>query len=985
MRKIILINLLFLYSTSFLFAQGAEMYCQVGSTSVLLGNSIEVKVKFYWTYPNSVNNPTYSPDVYLRLYKQGESYENGDSPIAYLPNFNIPNTSSPNWNGVWYSTYVTIPANIPQGYYHIRASKSNWPGNSSVRHDYSQSFAVTAPAPTMNNPHIYSNSITNNSLNVYTLRQSFTNQYGYNFRLFTADGQTQVGWYDVVDQVNVNPVAHFSGLDAETEYCVKVRACNFIGNCTAYTTCFNFTTLPLLSNTPTNLNANVISGNKINLAWTDNNTDETFFEIERSTDANSNFALIATVNQDVTSYSDLGLDINTTYYYRVRAGNDNGHSQYSNIADGTTLPSFAYYKNIAFYQQGVTPNPTNPNNYLNQDLPIRFKVKVKNELAQNLSALTGTITSTTAGVSITNANVSFSTMLSGDQTWSTNEFEITVDPSVANGTNLEFELSCNDPLANGGPWTSSFSFPIAPLQTGTVVLVDNQGDNDGIPEPGENDIILQPKIDNISTQIFENVRGILSDANGFLNITQDNYLYNVVSSVPQPVNPGDTDIEPSLPFKFNYPTNEAFQELNFNLELQANLNNASGTLLKWQTTFTENDGVEPPPSLVSTNPTDNATDVAIDTDLTLTFNKAITAVSGKNIYLYKNNSLDQTIATTDAMVSINNEVVTINLSTDLDGGAAYYIITDVGAFIDANSLEFAGILTPTEWNFTTVQSNPPNAPVITATAISDSEIEITWSAVTDADTYNVYSCDETVIYATGLTSTNYTATGLTGETQYDFIVKAANGAGLSVASNCANDTTFCAVPWTSADIVTQGGIVTAYGIVTIDGQPVTAFDKVGAFVGTELRAIGDVAMYNGDAYTTLAIESSGTETISFKVWDQSECQLVSVTFTVDASPTDVVGLPPNYLPIAGDTTTSITDNLITTISVYPNPTNDIIYIDNKDNLKIQKITMYNLLGKQVLQVRDNTNQISTKNLTTGIYFINIQTEKGTLIKKIMKK
>ena len=58
---------------------------------------------------------------------------------------------------------------------------------------------------------------------------------------------------------------------------------------------------------PANLTASAVSGSQINLAWTDGSTNELGFKIERCTGAGcSNFAQVATVGANVTSYSNTG-------------------------------------------------------------------------------------------------------------------------------------------------------------------------------------------------------------------------------------------------------------------------------------------------------------------------------------------------------------------------------------------------------------------------------------------------------------------------------------------------------------------------------------------------------------------------------------------------------------------------------------------------------------------------------------------------------
>jgi len=90
---------------------------------------------------------------------------------------------------------------------------------------------------------------------------------------------------------------------------------------------------------PSSLVASAVSSSQIDLNWVDNASDETNYEVERSLD-DVNFSLVPPpLGANVTSYSDSGLAASTAYFYRVRATNANGASDYSNIASATTQSS----------------------------------------------------------------------------------------------------------------------------------------------------------------------------------------------------------------------------------------------------------------------------------------------------------------------------------------------------------------------------------------------------------------------------------------------------------------------------------------------------------------------------------------------------------------------------------------------------------------------------------------------------------------------
>ena len=97
------------------------------------------------------------------------------------------------------------------------------------------------------------------------------------------------------------------------------------------------TTVTTVPFPPTDLTATLVSTTQVNLAWMDKSTNEVGFKVERKT-ATTNFALIATLGADITSYNDNGLTPNTAYTYRVFSYNSVGASPtYSNEVTITTI------------------------------------------------------------------------------------------------------------------------------------------------------------------------------------------------------------------------------------------------------------------------------------------------------------------------------------------------------------------------------------------------------------------------------------------------------------------------------------------------------------------------------------------------------------------------------------------------------------------------------------------------------------------------
>lgn len=123
-------------------------------------------------------------------------------------------------------------------------------------------------------------------------------------------------------------------LKSATKYWYRVRAKNASG-ASAYSNTANATTQQVAPNAPSNLTATAASTSQIDLKWTDNASNETGYQVERSPNGTT-FTKIADLGANATAYQNTGLAPATDYYYRVRAVNAAGASAYSNTGPAKT-------------------------------------------------------------------------------------------------------------------------------------------------------------------------------------------------------------------------------------------------------------------------------------------------------------------------------------------------------------------------------------------------------------------------------------------------------------------------------------------------------------------------------------------------------------------------------------------------------------------------------------------------------------------------
>lgn len=90
--------------------------------------------------------------------------------------------------------------------------------------------------------------------------------------------------------------------------------------------------------------------------------------------------------------------------------------------------------------------------------------------------------------------------------------------------------------------------------------------------------------------------------------------------------------------------------------------------------------------------------------------------------------------------------------------------------------------------------------------------------------------------------------------------------------------------------------------------------------------------------------------------------------------------------VAEGTPTGIKDNDLNNISIYPNPTNNIVYVNLTNIENLETITLRDVTGRIIAQNGNpnGTVQFDLSNEANGVYFINIESENGFVTKKVVK-
>ncbi|MFA6618122.1 MAG: T9SS type A sorting domain-containing protein [Candidatus Neomarinimicrobiota bacterium] len=278
-----------------------------------------------------------------------------------------------------------------------------------------------------------------------------------------------------------------------------------------------------------------------------------------------------------------------------------GESQESDGYFSISIPPISFREFDLYDQCEFSEN--NPLNVLGRDIPIRLKVKVKNNLTQNLLSASGTLSTSNPYINLSSSSSSYNNILVNSEEWSSEEFEFTISTNAPDEFVVDFDLTINDQIVTGGPWTGHFSLPIIldPFEIGLVLVdddsnPDSQGDNDDIIEPGEHAEII-PLLNNVSTNEYDNVEGKLFSLSeeieiwdvrsGASGVVYAKYPYNVISGSQETVSALQENIMPEQDFVLTYNYSETFS-FPLLMQITADVPKYDNMEMRWTQEFTMN-------------------------------------------------------------------------------------------------------------------------------------------------------------------------------------------------------------------------------------------------------------------------------------------------------------------------------------------------------------------------------------------------------------
>ena len=167
--------------------------------------------------------------------------------------------------------------------------------------------------------------------------------------------------------------------------------------------------------------------------------------------------------------------------------------------------------------------------------------------------------------------------------------------------------------------------------------------------------------------------------------------------------------------------------------------------------------------------------------------------------------------------------------------------------------------------------------------------------------------------------------------------------------------------------------VDAFGTLTVTGTNITPF--TGSV--TRLKIIQDLNM---------SVANGNINQTTYNYYDDNTEQLIFRTSTL-AITSSLVNDTSILTERLKETTFGVLDKNTANASlkVFPNPVKNTLQLDLTEFSNIQRITAYDVTGREVICIKSHTHTIDVSSLRPGLYVIHVMSDRGMASSKFIKK
>ena len=200
------------------------------------------------------------------------------------------------------------------------------------------------------------------------------------------------------------------------------------------------------------------------------------------------------------------------------------------------------------------------------------------------------------------------------------------------------------------------------------------------------------------------------------------------------------------------------------------------------------------------------------------------------------------------------------------------------------------------------------------------------------------------------------------------------------------------VNWTENDSIVSEDAQYTF-VATRDRELVANFVLLEYYVSAVVNSAeagevtGDGNYNHGEDVTLTAIANEGYKFVNWTENGEVISSLAEYSFVIIKDRSLVANFEKLEDPENPENPGESLEELSSSISVYPNPANDRLYIETQTLTQTLTIEIYDVYGRhQVTETpsRQDGLSIDVSNLTSGVYFVKIATENGTFVKRIVK-